>query len=91
MSVHSRLAARSGLFATAGAVLIALSACQTKPVEVPKPPPPVETGTQATNPLTENKPGFYAMPNIPDDHIPVRVGVILPYNSGTPAVKALAA
>lgn len=91
MQVHFRFAARCRLFATAGAMAIALCACQTKPIEPPKPPPVVPTGTPAGNPLTENKPGFYTMPNIADDHIPVRVGIILPFNSGTPAVKALAA
>ena len=91
MPVHSRFAARCRLFATAGALAIALSACQTKPVEPPKPPPVAPTGTPAGNPLTQNQPGFYTMPNIPDDHTPVRVGIILPFNSGTPAVRALAA
>ena len=44
-----------------------------------------------TNPLTENKPTFLNLPNIPTDHTPVRVGLILPFASGTPAVKALSA
>ncbi len=90
MPAHFRCV-RSCLLATAGALAIALGGCQTKPVAPPAPPPVVETGTTATNPLTENKPGFYTMPNIPDDHIPVRVGVMLPFSSATPAVKALAA
>lgn len=81
---------RLRLFATVGAAAIALAGCQTKPVAPPTPPPVVETGTQATNPLTQNQPGFYTMPNIPEDHVPVRVGIMLPFSSGTPAVKALA-
>ncbi len=44
-----------------------------------------------TNPLTENKPTFLNLPNVPTDHTPVRVGLILPFASGTPAVKALSA
>lgn len=95
MPVASRLAAlaqRVRLFATAGAVLIALSGCVTKPILPVVVGPAVETGgAQAGHPLTENKPTFYTMPNIPADHVPVRVGVILPFSSSTPAVKALAA
>ncbi|MEJ1967930.1 MAG: penicillin-binding protein activator [Rhizomicrobium sp.] len=81
------------LFAIAGAAAIALSGCVTKPAAPPPAAAPTaeDTGTKPGNPLTENKPTFLTMPNIPSDHTPVRVGVILPFNSGTPAVKALAA
>ncbi len=95
MPVASRLAVpaqRVRLFATAGAVLIGLAGCVTKPLESVVVAPAVETGgTQAGHPLSENKPGFFNMSNIPADHTPVRVGVLLPFSSGTPAVKALAA
>ncbi len=40
--------------------------------------------------MTENKPTFLTLPNVDADHTPVRVGVILPFTSGTPAVKILA-
>ncbi|MBV9044617.1 MAG: hypothetical protein JO294_05810, partial [Alphaproteobacteria bacterium] len=60
MPAHSRLAApRILLFAIAGTLAIALGGCVTKKVEGPQTPPPVvESGTQPTNPLTENKPTF---------------------------------
>ena len=80
------------LFAIAGAAAIALSGCQTKPVAPPPVAPVVaDTGTQPTKPLMENKPTFLNLPNIPGDHTPVRVGIILPFTSATPGVKALAA
>lgn len=91
MPVLSRLAVRVRLCAIAGAVAIALGACQTKPVVTAPPPAPVETGTKPGNPLSANEPTYLSMPNIPADHTPVRVGVILPFSSGTPAVRALAA
>jgi ABC-type branched-subunit amino acid transport system substrate-binding protein len=91
MSASSRLGARIRSFATAAAVLLALAACQTKPVETPTQPPAVATpDTTAGHPLTENSPAFLTMPNIPPDHTPVRVGIILPFSSGTPSVRALA-
>src|ERR1700742_4788910 len=90
MPVHFR---HLRLFAIAGAAAIALSGCVTKPTAPTPPPAPVvaDPGTQPGNPLTENKPTFLTLPNIASDHTPVRVGVLLPFNSGTPAVKALAA
>ena len=96
MPIASRLAALPQpvrLCAITAAVLIALSGCTTKPITTVDITPAVDTGTKpgAGHPLTENKPGFYAMSNIPADHTPVRVGIILPFSSGTPAVKALAA
>jgi ABC-type branched-subunit amino acid transport system substrate-binding protein len=83
---------RARLFAIAALTAIALTGCTTQ-TAVPVGPaaPAVEPGTTAGHPLTENKPTFLTLPNMPADHTPVRVGVILPFNSGTPAVKALAA
>src|SRR5471032_3615668 len=78
------------LFAIAGATAIALTACQTKP---PPPPPSasnVDQGTQPTRPLTSNLPAFTTLPNIAGEHTPVRVGILLPFASTTPGVKALA-
>ena len=79
------------LFAIAGAVAIALTACQVKPVAPPPQAPTMPEGTVPTRPLTENKPSFLTLPNIPADHAPVRVGILLPFDSTTPGVKALAA
>jgi ABC-type branched-subunit amino acid transport system substrate-binding protein len=95
MPIASRLAVPARevrSFAITAAVLIALSGCTTKPVTTVDVTPGVDTGGPAAgHPLAENKPTFYTMSNIPADHTPVRVGIILPFSSGTPAVKALAA
>ena len=83
------LAAR--LFAILGLSAIALAGCVTKPAAPPPPPTPVAAPeTPAGHPLAENKPTFLTLPNVASDHAPVRVGVILPFTSGTPAVKVLA-
>jgi ABC-type branched-subunit amino acid transport system substrate-binding protein len=86
----ARLVSAARLFAIAGAAAIAAAACQPK---LPVPPPlapEATTGTVPTRPLTENKPGFLKLPNISGDHTPVRVGILLPFASTTPSVKALA-
>ncbi|MEI9990375.1 MAG: penicillin-binding protein activator [Rhizomicrobium sp.] len=93
MPVLSRPVAPLGaarLFAIACLAAIALAGCVAKPVAPPPPAPAAEPETPAGHPLTENKPSFLTLSNIPADHIPVRVGVILPFTSGTPAVKLLA-
>jgi branched-chain amino acid transport system substrate-binding protein len=91
VSRSAALARHVRLLAIAGAASIALAACVTKPAAPTAPVAPVvEPGTTPTNPLTENKPTFFNMPNTPADHTPVRVGVILPFGSGSAAVKALA-
>ncbi len=76
------------LIAIAGAAAIALTACQTN--APPPPPPPEVGGTVPTRPLTNNLPVFTTLPNIQADHTPVRVGILLPFASTTPGVKALA-
>jgi ABC-type branched-subunit amino acid transport system substrate-binding protein len=79
------------LFAIAGAAAIALNACTPKPgVPTAAPAAPAAPDSEATHPLTENKSSYYTLPNISPDHTPVRIGVILPFTSGTPSVKALA-
>jgi len=93
MLVSSHRAARSRavrLFAIASVAAIALTGCVTKPAAPPPVAPVAAPETPAGHPLSENKPTFLNLPNIPGDHTPVRVGVILPFTSGTPAVKALA-
>jgi ABC-type branched-subunit amino acid transport system substrate-binding protein len=93
MPVPFRLAtlvSATRLFAIAGAVAIAAGACQPR-LPIPPPlPPEANTGTIPTRPLTENKPGFLKLPNIASDRTPVRVGILLPFASSTPGVKALA-
>src|SRR5258706_6335370 len=93
MPVPFRLAGLLGagrLFAIAAAAAIALSACQPK---LPVPPPlapEANPGTVPTRPLTENKPTFLNLPNIPSSRTAVRVGILLPFSSASPSVKALA-
>jgi ABC-type branched-subunit amino acid transport system substrate-binding protein len=55
-------------------------------VEAPKVEEP-----QAGHPMTAEEPGFLRLPNMADGTVPVRVGVILPLTSATPATRALAA
>ena len=78
------------LFAIASLAAIALAGCVTKPVPPAAPPAAVQPETPVGHPLSENKPTFLNLPNVSADHTPVRVGVILPFTSGTPAVKVLA-
>jgi ABC-type branched-subunit amino acid transport system substrate-binding protein len=87
---YARLVSAARLFAIAGAAAIAVGACQPK-LPIPPPlPPDTTSGTVPTRPLTENRPGFLRLPNIPGDHAPVRVGILLPFASTTPSIKALA-
>jgi ABC-type branched-subunit amino acid transport system substrate-binding protein len=90
MQVSSRRAQFKRLLAIAGVAAIALAGCVTKPVAPPPAAPVAQPQTPAGHPLSENKPTFFNLPNVPGDHTPVRVGVILPFTSGTPSVKALA-
>jgi ABC-type branched-subunit amino acid transport system substrate-binding protein len=72
------------------AAIAALSACTPpKPAPLPvvaPPPPPV-----AANPLTRDQSNYLRLPNMAANVTPVRVGIILPFSSGTPATRALAA
>src|ERR1700744_6126197 len=91
-SLSAAVSKRARLFAIAGVAAIALSGCVIQTATPVGPQAPVlAPGTEPGHPLTENKPTFLNLSNIPSSHTPVRVGVILPFNSGTPAVKALAA
>jgi ABC-type branched-subunit amino acid transport system substrate-binding protein len=79
------------LFAILGVAAIAgLSACTPPPPPPPPkvvaPPPPV-----AGNPLDRDLPSYFRLPNNAPDAVPVRVGVILPFTSTTPATRNLAA
>ena len=79
------------LFAILGVAAIAgLSACQPPPPPPPPkvvvPPPPV-----AGNPLDRDLPSYFRLPNNTPDTVPVRVGMILPFTSSTPATRNLAA
>lgn len=82
------------LYAIAGVLTIAaLAGCVTTPA--PKAPPPrpapVQTHrTAATHPLTGEQPGFVRLSNTPQGHVPVRVGVLLPFSNGSAATRSLA-
>lgn len=49
------------------------------------PPPPV-----AANPISQEQPNFLRLPNQAPGVTPVRVGIVLPFSSPTPATRALA-
>jgi branched-chain amino acid transport system substrate-binding protein len=86
----ARLVLAARLFAIAGAAAIAAAACQPK-LPVPPPlPPEAENGTVPMHPLTENRAGYLRLPNTSGERTPVRVGILLPFASTTPSVKALA-
>jgi ABC-type branched-subunit amino acid transport system substrate-binding protein len=40
--------------------------------------------------LTADEPGFLRLANLNNGHVPVRVGILLPFNNGSPATRALA-
>jgi len=90
MPVASRSLSR--LSATVALCAIALAACVPKPTIPAAPAAPVAEGPETApgNPITENKPTFLTLPNMSTEHTPVRIGIVLPFSSGTPAVKALA-
>jgi len=50
------------------------------------PPPPI-----AANPLNKDQSNYLRLPNLAPGVTPVRVGIILPFTSGTPATRNLAA
>jgi ABC-type branched-subunit amino acid transport system substrate-binding protein len=74
------------------AALLAIAACAEpappppKPRLPPPPPPPV-----AGNPLDHDQPGYLRLPGMAPDQIPLRVGIILPFTSGSSGTRALAA
>jgi len=81
----ARLCAIAGV-----AAIAALSACAPPkplppPVVVAPPPPP------AANPLDRDQTNYLKLPNLAPGVTPLRVGIILPFSSGTQATKTLAA
>ena len=69
--------------------IASLGACAPKrapiPVVVAPPPPPV-----SSNAITQDSPNFLRLSNTPMGRTPVRVGIILPFNSATASTRALA-
>ena len=70
------------------AACLAIGACQTG--KAPPAPPPVPEPPPAPHQLTTQAPNFLRLPNTAPDQVPVRVGVILPFNSATTNVRGLA-
>jgi ABC-type branched-subunit amino acid transport system substrate-binding protein len=46
--------------------------------------------TTARHPLTSDEPGFVRLSNTPQGHVPVRVGVLLPFSNGSASTRNLA-
>jgi ABC-type branched-subunit amino acid transport system substrate-binding protein len=70
------------------AACFTIGACTT--ASAPPPPPAVPEPPPAPHQLTTQAPNFLRLPNIAPDAVPVRVGVILPFNNATANVRALA-
>ncbi len=80
------------LCAIALAAGIVTACVAPKPVEAPPPPPVLlPPPPVAGHPFVSDSPAFLRLPNINQAVTPVRVGMILPLNSGPPAARALAA
>jgi ABC-type branched-subunit amino acid transport system substrate-binding protein len=79
--------------AIAGVVAIAaLAGCQTEGPQTARAPqalaaPPEE---MAPHQLVSDNPPFLRLSNMPKDHPPVRIGLMLPFSNGSPATRALA-
>ena len=69
-----------------------LASCAApKPPPPPPPAPVLPPPPVAGHPLTSDSPAFLRLPNLDPNQTPVRVGIILPFSSGPPAARALAA
>src|ERR1700748_650116 len=73
------------------AVAVAIVGCTT-PTKAPPPvvAPPAPVGPVANNPLDRDMPDYLRLPGMAADVVSVRVGIILPFTSGTAATRALA-
>ena len=71
---------------------IGIAGCAAPKPPPPPPPPVVELPPVpvAGHPLTADSPAFLKLPNLDPNQTPVRVGIILPLNSGTQATRNLA-
>jgi ABC-type branched-subunit amino acid transport system substrate-binding protein len=88
----SRLLQR--LCAIVGALAIAGVAGCTPPPKPQAPPAtpaaPAHFRTAAKHPLTGEQPGFVRLSNIAPGHVPVRIGILLPFSNGSAATRNLA-
>jgi len=89
----SRAAARFSVIPALLAIGL-LSGCGTEsgPKLPPPPPPAVQAqGPVAQHPLAGEEPGFVRLGNMNPNRVPVRIGMLLPFNDGSAATRALAA
>jgi branched-chain amino acid transport system substrate-binding protein len=89
----SRAAARFSVIPAFVAIGL-LASCETETAVKPPPPPPVVAQPQAPvaqHPMTGEEPGFLRLGNTNPNHVPVRIGMLLPFNDGSAATRALAA
>jgi ABC-type branched-subunit amino acid transport system substrate-binding protein len=73
------------------AAVLAIAACTQPPAPAPKPAPPPPPAPVAGNPLDHDLPSYLRLPGMAPDQVPVRVGIILPFSSGSAGTRALAA
>ncbi len=79
------------------AAVVAMAASCTAPPPPPPPPAPLPQRPAAppqtvpTHPLTGEQPGFLKLSNMAEGRTPVRVGILLPFASGSSGTRALAA
>jgi branched-chain amino acid transport system substrate-binding protein len=73
------------------AAVLAIAACTPPPAPPPKPLPPPPPPPVAGNPLDHDLPGYLRLPGIAPSQVLVRVGIILPFTSGSAGTRALAA
>lgn len=90
----SRAAAR---FSAIGAFLAIglVAGCESENGAKLPPPPQAAaaqpTGPVAQHPLTSEESGFVRLGNMNPNRVPVRIGMLLPFNNGSAATRALAA
>jgi len=89
----SRAAARFSVIPAFLAIAL-VAGCETESAKQ-APPPPVAVaqpaGPIATHPLAGEEPGFVRLGNMNPNRVPVRIGMLLPFNNGSAATRALAA
>ena len=79
-----------------GSILAMGAICGCAPVPPPKPIAPpsaprlLPTATQPTHPLLGDRTGFLRLGNIDASRTPVRIGVLLPFSSGSASTRSLA-
>jgi branched-chain amino acid transport system substrate-binding protein len=70
------------------AAVLAIGACTTQPANIP--PPPAPEPPPAPHQVTAEQPDFLKLPNSNPAVVPVRVGVILPFDNPNANVRGLA-